>query len=149
MLRKTRQRSAVQDLLDRTEDFRSAQQLHEELRATGETVGLATVYRTLQSLSEAKAVDVLRTDDGEALYRRCAGSGHHHHLVCKECGRTVEIEGAPVETWARQVAQENGFVDVDHVAELFGTCAPCAEDDAPGAEPAASPSADDAAPHRA
>lgn len=136
MLRKTRQRSAVQDLLDRTEDFRSAQQLHEELRATGETVGLATVYRTLQSLSEAKAVDVLRTDDGEALYRRCAGSGHHHHLVCKECGRTVEIEGAPVEAWAKQVAQENGFLDVDHVAELFGICAPCAEDEDTDAEPA-------------
>lgn len=134
MLRKTRQRSAVQELLDRTDDFRSAQQLHEELRATGETVGLATVYRTLQSLTEANAVDVLRTDDGEALYRRCAGSGHHHHLVCKECGRTVEIEGAPVETWAKQVAQENGFVDVDHVAELFGICAPCAEDSVTEAE---------------
>ena len=126
MLRMTRQRSAVSDLLGRTEDFRSAQQLHEMLRSSGSTVGLATVYRTLQSLAEAGQVDVLRTDDGEALYRRCARQTHHHHLVCRECGRTVEIEGETVERWAAKVAQDNGFVDVDHTAELFGTCATCA-----------------------
>lgn len=126
MLRMTKQRSAVSDLLGRTEDFRSAQQLHEMLRTSGSTVGLATVYRTLQSLAEAGQVDVLRTDDGEALYRRCARQTHHHHLVCRECGRTVEIEGETVERWAAKVAQDNGFVDVDHTAELFGTCSPCA-----------------------
>ncbi|MFD1719526.1 Fur family transcriptional regulator [Georgenia deserti] len=125
MLRMTRQRSAVQELLDRTDDFRSAQQLHEDLRASGSSIGLATVYRTLQSLAEADAVDVLRGDDGEALYRRCARESHHHHLVCKHCGRTVEVEGAPVERWADKVAEENGFVDVDHTAELFGTCGRC------------------------
>ncbi|PFG41295.1 Fur family zinc uptake regulator [Georgenia soli] len=126
MLRMTRQRSAVSDLLGRTEDFRSAQQLHEMLRSSGSTVGLATVYRTLQSLAEAGQVDVLRTGDGEALYRRCARQTHHHHLVCRECGRTVEIEGETVERWAAKVAQDNGFVDVDHTAELFGTCSVCA-----------------------
>jgi Fur family transcriptional regulator, ferric uptake regulator len=126
MLRMTRQRSAVSDLLERTEDFRSAQQLHEMLRSSGSSVGLATVYRTLQSLAEAGQVDVLRIDDGETLYRRCARQTHHHHLVCKECGRTVEIEGATVERWAAKVAQDNGFVDVDHTAELFGTCSTCA-----------------------
>ncbi|MFC7405988.1 Fur family transcriptional regulator [Georgenia alba] len=126
MLRMTRQRAAVQELLDETADFRSAQQLHETLRAGGSSVGLATVYRTLQSMADAGTVDVLRADDGEALYRRCARESHHHHLVCKECGRTVEVEGAPVERWATKVAEENGFVDVDHIAELFGTCAACA-----------------------
>jgi Fur family transcriptional regulator, ferric uptake regulator len=126
MLRMTRQRSAVSELLGRTADFRSAQQLHELLRESGSPVGLATVYRTLQSLAEAGEVDVLRIDDGETLYRRCARQTHHHHLVCRECGRTVEIEGATVERWAAMVAQDNGFVDVDHTAELFGTCAACA-----------------------
>ncbi|WP_043498317.1 Fur family transcriptional regulator [Georgenia sp. SUBG003] len=126
MLRMTRQRSAVSELLGRTDDFRSAQQLHEMLRAGGSPVGLATVYRTLQSLAEAGEVDVLRIDDGETLYRRCARQTHHHHLVCRECGRTVEIEGAMVERWAAKVAQDNGFVDVGHTAELFGTCSACA-----------------------
>ncbi len=126
MLRMTKQRSAVSDLLGQTADFRSAQQLHEMLRTEGQSIGLATVYRTLQSLAEAGEVDVLGTDDGESLYRRCERQEHHHHLVCRECGRTVEVAGAPVERWAARVAQENGFVGVDHTAELFGTCGPCA-----------------------
>ncbi|RPF28768.1 Fur family transcriptional regulator [Georgenia muralis] len=127
MLRMTRQRAAVSGMLARTQDFRSAQQLHEMLREAGESIGLATVYRTLQSLADAGEVDVLRIADGETRYRRCGQSEHHHHLVCRGCGRTVEVEGAPVERWAAEVAQDNGFVEVDHTAELFGTCARCAE----------------------
>ncbi|PPK94117.1 Fur family ferric uptake transcriptional regulator [Kineococcus xinjiangensis] len=123
--RSTRQRSAVSAVLDEADGFLSAQDLHARLRARGDAVGLATVYRTLQALAEDGDVDVLRTDEGEAVYRRCS-SGHHHHLVCRRCGRTVEIEGPAVETWARRVATEHGFVDVQHVVEVFGVCGPCA-----------------------
>jgi Fur family ferric uptake transcriptional regulator len=70
-------------------------------------------------------VDVLRTDDGEATYRACS-AGHHHHLVCRHCSRTVEVEGRAVETWADRVAREHGFVDVAHTVEVFGTCPACA-----------------------
>ena len=93
MQRMTRQRSAVTDLLDDVDDFRSAQQLHELLRERDREVGLATVYRTLQALADSGEVDVLRADDGEALYRRCSRREHHHHLVCRRCGTTVEIDG--------------------------------------------------------
>jgi Fur family ferric uptake transcriptional regulator len=123
--RATRQRAAVAAALDEVDDFRSAQDLHDLLRHRGEAVGLTTVYRTLQSLADAGEVDVLRTDDGEAVYRRCS-SGHHHHLVCRCCGRTVEVEEATVERWAEKVAGEHGFTDVIHTVEVFGTCADCA-----------------------
>lgn len=123
--RPTRQRTAVAEALASVEDFRSAQELHELLRSRGETVGLATVYRTLQALSDAGEVDVLRTGDGEAVYRRCS-TGHHHHLVCRTCGRTVEVEGPAVERWASRTAGEHGFVDVSHTLEVFGTCSSCA-----------------------
>jgi Fur family transcriptional regulator, ferric uptake regulator len=122
----TRQRSAVAEVLADIDDFRSAQQLHELLRDRGQGIGLATVYRTLQSLAEAGDVDVLRTAEGESVYRRCEQRGHHHHLVCRSCGATVEIEGPGVEEWAAQVAAENGFVDIDHTIELVGTCSACA-----------------------
>lgn len=89
--RVTRQRAAVVELLAEKDDFRSAQDLHDELRGRGEEVGLTTVYRTLQSLSESGEIDMLRTDSGEALYRRCSPH-HHHHLLCRDCGYTVEIE---------------------------------------------------------
>ncbi|WP_092530572.1 Fur family transcriptional regulator [Amycolatopsis arida] len=122
--RATRQRAAVVELLDEVDDFRSAQELHDELRKRGEGIGLTTVYRTLQSLSEAGEIDVLRTDSGEAIYRRCS-SHHHHHLVCRRCGYTVEIEGPAVERWADKIAAGNGFSDISHTVEIVGTCATC------------------------
>ena len=123
--RATRQRAAVSSLLDEIEDFRSAQDIHDLLKQRGESVGLTTVYRALQALADAGEVDVLRTQEGEAVYRRCS-RGHHHHLVCRACGRTVEVEGPAVERWADRIAADHGFTDVAHTLEIFGTCAPCA-----------------------
>jgi Fur family transcriptional regulator, ferric uptake regulator len=123
-LRSTRQRTAVARLLDDTEDFRSAQEIHEKLRDRGEGIGLTTVYRTLQTLAEAGEIDVLRTPSGEAVYRRCSAH-HHHHLVCRECGRTVEVEGPTVESWAEQIAAAHGFTEIDHTVEISGRCAAC------------------------
>lgn len=126
VLRSTRQRSAVSDMLDQLPDFRSAQDIHEQLRRAGDGIGLTTVYRTLQALAESGEVDVLRTDDGEAVYRRCRTTEHHHHLVCRRCGATVEVEGPAVETWARSVAEAHGFTELSHTAEVFGLCRSCA-----------------------
>jgi len=125
--RVTRQRTAVAGALTAVDDFRSAQQLHEYLRAHGDSIGLATVYRTLQALAEAGQVDVLRTAEGESLYRRCERREHHHHLVCRSCGATVEIDGPSVESWASQVGAAHGFTDIEHTIELFGTCQACRE----------------------
>lgn len=125
-LRATRQRAAVSALLDRLSDFRSAQEIHEELRRAGEGIGLTTVYRTLQTLADSGEVDVLRTDSGESVYRRCDSAEHHHHLVCRRCGRAVEIAGPAVETWAQKVADEHGFTELSHTVEIFGLCRECA-----------------------
>jgi Fur family transcriptional regulator, ferric uptake regulator len=125
-VRTTRQRTAVAEVLSRVDGFRSAQDLHDLLRHDGAQVGLTTVYRHLQALADAGQVDVLRTDDGEAVYRRCPTESHHHHLVCRSCGRSVEVEGPEVESWAARTAADHGFVDVTHTVEVFGTCAACA-----------------------
>jgi Fur family transcriptional regulator, ferric uptake regulator len=124
-VRATRQRAAITELLNDLDDFRSAQELHDELRRRGEGIGLTTVYRTLQSLSEAGLVDTLRTDTGESVYRRCS-EDHHHHLVCRACGSTVEVQGGQVEAWAAEVARQHGFSDVSHTIEIFGVCGDCA-----------------------
>ncbi|GIG30550.1 Fur family transcriptional regulator [Cellulomonas marina] len=126
--RRTKQRAEILGLLDEVDEFRSAQQLHELLRARGSGVGLATVYRAVQTLADAGEVDVLRSADGESVYRRCERRGsHHHHLVCRVCGRTVEIDGPAAESWAESVAAAHGFAEVDHTIELVGTCAACRE----------------------
>ena len=125
-IRTTRQRTAVAALLDTLDGFRSAQDLHDLLRQGGATVGLTTVYRHLQTMVDAGQIDVLRSDDGESLYRRCPTVDHHHHLVCRSCGRTVDVAGAEVEAWAESVAARHGFTDLRHTVEVFGTCAVCA-----------------------
>ncbi|WP_329616306.1 transcriptional repressor [Streptomyces brevispora] len=124
--RSTRQRTAVAAALDEVDEFRSAQELHDVLRHRGDSVGLTTVYRTLQSLADAGEVDVLRTTEGESVYRRCSTGDHHHHLVCRMCGKAVEVEGPAVEQWAETIAAQHGFVNVAHTVEVFGTCVECA-----------------------
>jgi len=124
----TSRRQAVRKVLAGSSSFRSAQDIYAEMRAGGAKIGLTTVYRALQALSDAGEVDVLRTDDGEAVYRACATVSHHHHLVCRRCGKTVEVAGPDVERWAEAVGKEHGFTDVTHTVEVFGTCPSCAEE---------------------
>lgn len=123
--RNTRQRSAVSALLAEVDGFHSAQELHAMLRERGERVGLTTVYRTLQALADAGEIDVMRLPGGDHRYRRCSQE-HHHHLVCRCCGRTVEVAGPAVESWAERVAAQHGYADISHTMEIFGTCPNCA-----------------------
>lgn len=127
MKRMTRQRSAVLAEIARHDGFRSAQQVHEDLGAAGEKVGLATVYRNLNALAESGQLDTLRAPDGEVLYRSCTQDSHHHHLVCRSCGKVTEIEPLEVEAWVARVAAEHHFADLQHSIEISGICAQCQE----------------------
>jgi Fur family ferric uptake transcriptional regulator len=120
----SRSNPRVLSALERAGGFASAQEVYKLMQREGEKIGLTTVYRSLGSLVNDKIVDVLRRDDGEAIYRLC-GETHHHHLVCKSCGETVEIESGAIEKWAKTMAAEHGFRDVGHTAEIFGLCAKC------------------------
>ena len=123
--RRTRQRAAIAALLAQSAGFRSAQALHGLLRARGEKIGLATVYRILHALAGTGELDVIGGGQGETLYRRCATRRHHHHLVCRACGRTAEVTSPAVKRWIAQVAAEHGYRDIEHVLEVTGTCRAC------------------------
>lgn len=110
--------------MESTTEFVSAQQLHEDLNRSGQRIGLATVYRTLQSLADEGKLDILRSD-AETLYRHCETAHHHHHLVCRECTSTREVSGAGVEEWARKVAEEAGYIAETHTLEIYGLCPEC------------------------
>ncbi len=129
MQRMTRQRAAITDLLGSIADFRSAQEIHDALRERGETVGLATVYRTLQSLADSGRLDVVRLGD-ENLYRQCAERDHHHHLVCRRCGHAEELIEADLPDWPVHIGERYGFTDVDHTLEVFGLCPRCTKENA-------------------
>ena len=123
--RQTRQRTAVADALEAQGEFRSAQEIYDIVRQRGDSVGLTTVYRTLQAMAEDGQVDVIVRGDGESVYRQCSPS-HHHHLVCRACRSTIEIDAPDVERWATEVAARHGYRDVTHTVEVFGLCPRCA-----------------------
>jgi len=122
--RQTWQRVAVRDALEESAGFVSAQSLHQAMRTEGSPIGLATVYRALADLAADGVVDHLQ-QGGESLYRACSTEKHHHHLICRECGGTVEISAEPIEAWARQIAATHGFTEPEHVVDVFGVCPDC------------------------
>jgi len=124
MKRKTWQREAVREALGATEGFVSAQLLHARMRDSGSSIGLATVYRALTDLATEGEADSLQ-QDSESLYRACTPNSHHHHLMCRNCGATVEIEADAVESWAIAVAAAHGYTQPHHVVDVFGLCGDC------------------------
>jgi Fur family ferric uptake transcriptional regulator len=132
MPRKTRQRQALVDALATTPGFASARALHKQLEEAGHAVSLATVYRNLQALAEAGAVDVVIPAGTEAVYRACHAAEHHHHVVCRRCGAAEEVTEGDVEAWAERVARAAGFTQVRHTLEITGLCPACSRHEAGG-----------------
>lgn len=132
-LRRTRQRTAVLDMLARCPDFVSAQELHALMAASGSTVGLTTVYRTLRELERAGLVDVVRDECGERLYLQRPTDEHSHYLICRCCGRSQAVDADVVERWADRLGRTTGFAALQHTLELSGVCGRCqaAEDPTP------------------
>lgn len=123
--RNTWQRDRVREALSDAPGFVSAQALHATLREDNTGIGLATVYRALAGLAAQGDADSLQSPEGEALYRACVSSGHHHHLICRSCGLTVEIEATDVEQWANSTAERHGFTEAKHIVDIFGLCTAC------------------------
>ena len=120
MSRRTEQRDAILEALRASDRAVTAQELH----GTLDGVGLATVYRNLQRLADEGVADTLRRDNGEQTFLLCEG-GHHHHLTCRVCGRVERVRDCRLDDWARGVAAQHGFGEVEHRAELVGVCASC------------------------
>jgi Fur family ferric uptake transcriptional regulator len=125
--RNTWQRERVREALAGAPGFVSAQALHATLRDENTGIGLATVYRALAGLAAQGDADSLQSPEGESLYRACTSTGHHHHLICRSCGLTVEIAATDVEEWAQRTAATHGFRDAEHIVDIFGLCAACAK----------------------
>ena len=113
--------------------FATAQEIAGILREQGTGIGTATVYRNLQLMASAGELDTLHLN-GETLYRECSDHSHHHHIVCRECGRTIEIEIPGLERWIRQAAHKVHFTEINHDLEIFGLCEQCAKTHSHGNE---------------
>jgi Fur family ferric uptake transcriptional regulator len=122
--RETLQRQEVLVVLQSSDRFRTAQEIHAELQNAGARVGLTTVYRHLQLLVDQGRVHAVQAGDRSIAYRWCS-KGHHHHLVCRRCGAGVEVAAEEFESWVASAVDERGFSDATHVLEIFGICPTC------------------------
>lgn len=124
-MRLTPQRQAVLDALRETVEWCTAIDLFQRLRGGGSAVGLATIYRTLRALVRANLVDAVRDEAGRQLFHARPPDHSHYHLVCRVCGRTIQVDVEQVVRWAAETAARHGFSASEPLIRLTGRCPLC------------------------
>jgi Fur family ferric uptake transcriptional regulator len=119
-------RRAVVDHLAGQSCCASAHEIHDGIAATGGRVGIASVYRVLETLAEHRLVQRIDTGDGVARYEPVLPDGHHHHhLVCDDCGRVQPFSDEPLERALQRAAGRLGYTMGGHDVVLRGACGDC------------------------
>jgi Fur family ferric uptake transcriptional regulator len=118
-------RSAVLELLARQTCCASAQELHETLVAEGRSVGIASVYRVLDTLTELRLVQRVDVGDGIARFEPAGADGHHHHVVCDDCGKVEPFSDPSLELAIALASTRVGYAVGAHEVVLRGECGDC------------------------
>jgi Fur family ferric uptake transcriptional regulator len=122
--RLTPQRMMILAAIENSEDHISAEEIYSQVAAKYPHVNISTVYRTLELLTELGLVTETDLGEGRVRYHP-ADKGHHHHLVCRECGRIIDLDESVVASLKSTLLREYSFdADLKHLA-IFGRCAKC------------------------
>lgn len=130
-LKVTKQRITILEVLeDRPGEHLTAEEIYDCVKDQYPDIGLATVYRTIQLLSELHLIDKLNLDDGYVRYEigksgTSTETHHHHHLICLDCGKVSSFEDDLLDTLEKKIMDNVGFEVVDHEVKLFGYCKEC------------------------
>ncbi|OQB54833.1 MAG: Ferric uptake regulation protein [Deltaproteobacteria bacterium ADurb.Bin151] len=124
-LRDTPQRELILDTFLKREEHISAEQLYDIIKKRDPSIGQATVYRNLKLLSEAGLAREVDFGDGVLRYEHNYNHPHHDHLICRSCGKTVEVVDAVIEELQKRIAEQYGFELTDHKMYLYGNCGNC------------------------
>lgn len=120
----TRPREQISAILRKERRYLSASEIHDLLKKSRTKVSLSTVYRTL-GLLQTKGEASSRIDEhGESTFVLCAPT-HHHHAICRICGKVEEVHCEAMERFADELRSHHGFDLDDHAMEFFGRCAAC------------------------
>ncbi len=118
-LRVTLPRLKILRLLEESSEHHfGAEDIYRQLNASGEEVGLATVYRVLAQFEHAGLVTRHNFEGGRAVFELKVG-GHHDHMVCLETGKVIEFVSSDIEDIQRGIAESHGYELVDHSFVLF------------------------------
>jgi Fur family transcriptional regulator, ferric uptake regulator len=121
----TRQRDLIARVVLLSEDHLSVDAIRRQLKETGERVGTATVYRTLDLLVQSGLVRAHEFGEGFKRYEPTPGQDDHEHLICERCGRVVEFANERLERMLPVLADEHGFQHRRHRVEVYGVCHAC------------------------
>ncbi|MEO2054797.1 MAG: transcriptional repressor [Nitrospira sp.] len=131
-LKVTKERKAILHVFMGTERHVTAEELHREMKNTGSSIGLATIYRTLNLFCASGLAEQRHFGDGQARYELTYNVHHHDHLVCKQCHRIIEFENLEIERLQEKVAKKHHFTIYSHKLELYGTCEACTKEKSKG-----------------
>lgn len=126
----TDQRRVVfEAFLKHQDEHMTAEELYQYIIVDNPGVGLATVYRNVQLLSELKIIEKLTLDDGFTRYELALNKEHHrhHHLICNDCGKVIEVREDLMESIEKIFNENYGFLVSDHQTKFFGLCKECRE----------------------
>ena len=124
-LRWTGQRQMIVQVLLKTDQHLTTDELFNKVRKKDSSIGYATVARTLHLLVEAGFCDRIDISDGSMRYEVISGHEHHDHLICDRCGKFIEIYSPELEQIQTKLVQQHGFTEKSHKLQIFGTCADC------------------------
>ena len=130
-LKVTTQRVAILEVLsNRPDEHLTAEEIYDCVKEMFPDIGLATVYRTIQVLSELKLIDKLNLNDGYTRYEIGkegieSSSHHHHHLICLDCGQLFSFQDDLLDRLEAKIEESMGFTVVNHEVKLYGTCLEC------------------------
>ena len=124
-LKLTSQRMTILDVLLQGTGHYSLEEMYRLVNKVDDSIGQATVYRTLKLLVDAGFADTLTLHDGITRYELKYGQSHHDHLVCRDCGESVEFHSGKLEKEIAAIAKKHGFADTSHVMNIFGICKNC------------------------
>lgn len=124
-LKMTPQRRLILDTFLKQDGHLSSEELYIKVKKRDNSIGQATVYRTLKLLNESGLIEPLDFADGVARYELSYGTDHHDHLICEVCGKNIEILDEVIEKRQDELAEKHGFTLSRHKMYLYGTCSDC------------------------
>jgi Fur family ferric uptake transcriptional regulator len=124
-LKRTAQRDLILDVFLRTEEHMSSEDLYRLVQKEDQSIGHTTVYRTLKLLTDAGLAREVRFGDGRTRYEHNYKHPHHDHMICTECGKTIEFFSADLERLQDKIAAKHEFEITNHTLRMFGYCADC------------------------
>jgi len=124
-LKHTEQRDTILRAFLDTREHLSTDELYQLVRKRDAKIGYTTVYRTLKLLAECGLASEVAFHDGVARFEHQYNRRSHHHMVCTECGSSVEFFSPEVERLEREIGRKHQYVTTRHTFQIYGLCEEC------------------------